>query len=134
MMAVDTSAVIAILLGEPERQLFRNLIAADGDAVVSACSLVEARMVAHGRGGERLVSVLDALVEALALEVAPVDAPQASIAHAAFVRYGKGTGHPAQLNFGDLFSYALAKIRGVPLLFKGADFAHTDITPAHTSG
>jgi ribonuclease VapC len=131
MIVVDTSALIAILLNEPERRPFRDCIEADGNTVVSACSLVEARMVAHGRGGERLVSVLDALVEALEIEVAAVDSFQAAAAHAAFIRYGRGSGHPAQLNFGDLFSYALAKVHGVPLLFKGDDFRHTDIEPAH---
>lgn len=130
MIVVDTSALIAILLNEPERQALLECIEADGNAVISACGLVEARMVAHGRGGERLVALFDALVDALGIEVGAIGAGEASAAHLAFVQYGKGSGHPAQLNFGDLFSYALAKVRGVPLLFKGDDFASTDITPA----
>lgn len=131
MIVVDTSALVAILLNEPERHAFLDCIESYGSTLVSVCSLVEARMVAHGRGGERLVALFEALIEALGIEVAAVTAEQAGVAHLAFIRYGKGSGHPAQLNFGDLFSYALAKVRGAPLLFKGDDFARTDIAPAH---
>ena len=84
----------------------------------------------HRRGGAKLTKAIDLLLASNRFDVVPVDADQADIAQTAFVTYGKGTGHPAQLNFGDLFSYALAKARGVPLLYKGGDFARTDIAAA----
>jgi ribonuclease VapC len=130
MTVVDTSALLAILLGEPERDRFRAMLDEAPDAVLSIGSLIEARMVARGRGGDPMVEMLDILVEQAEIALVSVDAEQADIAHTAFVRYGKGNGHPAQLNFGDLFSYALAKSRGLPLLFKGDDFARTDIEAA----
>lgn len=77
-----------------------------------------------------MIAVLDRLVESFGIEIVQVTAQQADLAYAAFVAYGKGGGHPAQLNFGDLFSYALAKARGIPLLFKGEDFAATNIQRA----
>jgi len=132
MIAVDTSALVAIILNEPEREAFLACIESEGPALISACNLVEARMVAHGRGGEKLVALFDALATALDLQVWQVGASEAAAAHSAFIRYGKGSGHPAQLNFGDLFSYAVAKVHDVPLLFKGDDFVHTDIAPAYT--
>ena len=98
--------------------------------LVSSATLVESRIVAHNKGRTRLVARLDKLLEVFDVEIVPPDAEQADIAHEAFVAYGKGRGHPAGLNFGDLFSYALAKARGVPLLYKGGDFAHTDIAAA----
>jgi ribonuclease VapC len=124
MIVVDTSAIVAIALGEPERAEFVRIIERSEKALVSTVSAVEARMVVHGRRGQRAVVLLD---DMLRLQKFELVAPAASEADAAFVTYGRGSGHPAGLNFGDVFSYALAKVRGLPLLYKGADFAQTDI-------
>jgi ribonuclease VapC len=130
MIVADTSALIAIILDEPERDRFTASIAAAGRVGISVATVVETRLVLHRRGGAKLTKAIDLLLSSNRFEVVAVDADQADIAHAAFVTYGKGTGHPAALNFGDLFSYALAKARGVPLLYKGDDFARTDIVAA----
>ncbi len=127
MIAVDSSALIAICLDETERDQFMRAMDRAERILVSSATLVEARIVAHNKGRKRLVAKLDKLLEVFDVEIVPPDAGQAAIAHEAFVAYGKGRGHPAGLNFGDLFSYALAKARGVPLLYKGGDFAQTDI-------
>jgi ribonuclease VapC len=87
-------------------------------------------MVVHGRRGQRAVVLVDDLLRLPHFEVVPPGTAEMDAAYAAFVAFGKGSFHPAALNFGDLFSYALAKIRGLPLLFKGADFAHTDAVSA----
>ncbi|MEQ1549264.1 MAG: type II toxin-antitoxin system VapC family toxin [Chakrabartia sp.] len=130
MIVVDTSALIAIILNEPERMTFISAIEDAGQAYISTATLIETRVVAHNRGGEQLVLLLDGVVQTLGLEALPPSLAEVSAAHDAFITYGKGRGHPAQLNFGDLFSYALAKVRGVPLLFKGDDFGYTDIESA----
>jgi ribonuclease VapC len=127
MIAVDTSALIAICMGEAERDRFMKALEAANGILISSATLVEARMVAFNKGKAELVEELDRLLGAFAVEIVPPDAEQADIAHTAFLAYGKGQGHPAGLNFGDLFSYALAKTHGVPLLYKGGDFARTDI-------
>jgi ribonuclease VapC len=87
-------------------------------------------MVTRRMAGDPMVDLLHALIERAGIQIEPVTEAHSGIAHEAFVKYGKGNGHPAQLNFGDLFSYALAKARDVPLLFKGNDFAATDILQA----
>ena len=130
MIAVDSSALIAVCLDEPERDQFIDIMDAAERILVSAGTVIESRIVAHNQGKAVLVSKLDELIKAFGMEIVPPDAEQVDIAHAAFVAYGKGTGHPAGLNFGDLFSYALAKARGVPLLYKGDDFARTDVVAA----
>jgi len=130
MIVADTSALIAIILNEPERDRFTASIAAAGRVGISVATVVETRLLLHRRGGAKLAKAIDLLLASDRFEVVAVDPDQADIAHAAFVAYGKGSGHPAQLNFGDLFSYALAKARGVPLLYKGDDFAQTDIVTA----
>lgn len=130
MIAVDTSALIAIIKNEPERASFIQVLKRADRVLVSSETVIEARLVAHRRGGDRLVEELDVLFVAIGVEVKPIENAELDIAHAAFVQYGKGNGHPAQLNFGDLFAYALAKTHGVPLLFKGEDFAATDIVAA----
>ena len=130
MIAIDSSALMAIILDEPERKSFLDSLDRAEKALVSAATLIESRMVAHGKGGEKLVLALDEIVQGYTMEIVPPGPAEIEIAHAAFVTYGKGNGHPAQLNFGDLFSYALAKSRGVPLLFKGDDFALTDVEVA----
>jgi ribonuclease VapC len=130
MIVVDTSAIFAIALGEPERQDFVRTIERSDKALVSTVSVVEARMVVHGRRGQRAVVLLNDLLRLPIFEMVAPDVSEANAAYAAFVTYGKGSGHPAGLNFGDVFSYALAKVRGLPLLYKGADFAETDIRNA----
>lgn len=130
MIAIDTSALVAILRNEPERAAFLKLLQRTDPVLISPGTIVECRLVCHRRGGEALVARLDDLLAAMAVEIVPIENNDLDIAHAAFVRYGKGSGHPAGLNFGDLFSYALAKSRGVPLLYKGRDFAATDILSA----
>lgn len=127
MIAVDTSALVAISLGEPEAGAFAAAIQSADKALVSTVSVVEARMVVHGRRGQRGVLLLDQLLALPPFERAAPGPAEADAAYAAFVLYGKGSGHPAGLNFGDVFSYALAKLRGVPLLYKGNDFAQTDV-------
>jgi ribonuclease VapC len=130
VIAVDTSAIVAIALGEPERQDFVGIIERSEKALLSTVSAVEARMVVHGRRGQRAVILLNDLLRLPIFELVAPDAFEAEAAYAASVAYGKGSGHPAGLNFGNVFSYALAKVRGLPLLYKGVDFAQTDIQSA----
>jgi ribonuclease VapC len=128
-MVVDTSALIAILLDEPESSVMRAAIEADPVRLVSAATLLEAAMVIETRFGEAGGRELDLLLRKAGCEVVPVDAAQADIARGAFRRYGKGR-HPAGLNFGDCFSYALSMASGEPLLYKGDDFGRTDLRRA----
>ena len=99
-------------------------------ALVSTPTAVEARIVVHSRRGQRGVVILDDLLRLPLFELVPPTATEAHAAYSAFVAFGKGSGHAAALNYGDLFSYALAKVRGLPLLFKGNDFSETDIVIA----
>jgi ribonuclease VapC len=126
-MVIDTSALVAIVFAEPEREVFLSLILQSERILISTPTLLETRMVVHGRRGERAVVLLDDLLRLPMFESVPPGEAETSAAYAAFVAYGKGSGHPAGLNFGDVFSYALAKVRGLPLLYKGEDFAQTDI-------
>lgn len=129
MIAVDTSAIIAMIFGEPDADVFRRRMAME-PACLSAVSLQEASMVAAGRLRDALAwAQLDDLIHNTPLEVVAHDRNLAEIARNAFLRFGKGR-HPARLNCGDCASYALAKSLGIPLLFKGADFSKTDIVPA----
>ncbi len=122
-MIVDTSALIAILRREPEREAFRDKLLASATVSISAVGLVESRIIAEREGGR---AELDTLLAATDVRVVPVDQAQADVASGAFLRYGKGR-HPAALNLGDLFAYALATTAGEPLLYKGDDFAHTEL-------
>jgi ribonuclease VapC len=130
MIAVDTSAVVAIVFNEAERALFRHIVRRANRALISSVSVVESRLVIHGRRGQRGIVLADNLLRLPVFEIVPPGAAEMEAAYAAFVAYGKGSGHPANLNFGDLFAYALAKVHSVPLLFKGNDFVHTDIQSA----
>jgi ribonuclease VapC len=127
-MVVDTSALIAILLDEPEKIAFASAIDADSDPKISAVTYVETAMVHLGRRPRSVVAIAE-LIDALGLKVIDVDRVQADRALNAFVRFGKGR-HPARLNLGDCFAYALAAMVEEPLLFKGDDFLKTDIVPA----
>lgn len=128
-IVADTSALAAIIFAEPERHTFLRAVEEADNVLLSSVSAVETRMVVHGRRGERAVVLLNDLLRLPVFEIVPPAAAETDAAFAAFVAYGKGSGHPAQLNFGDVFSYALAKVRGLPLLFKGDDFSQTDIAP-----
>ena len=130
MIVVDTSALVAIAFAEAERASFLDVIAGSGTAWLSTVTAVEARRVVHGRRGQRAVVLLDDLLRLPPFELAAPGEAEMNAAYAAFVAFGKGSGHPAALNFGDVFSYALAKVRGLPLLYKGDDFAQTDVASA----
>jgi ribonuclease VapC len=125
-MVLDTSALLAILQDEPERRAFNEAIEAADARSLSAATFVETSIVIEARYGAEGLRDLDLLIDRARIEVVPVDAEQARIACRAFSRFGKGR-HPAGLNFGDCFSYALAAARGESLLFKGDDFLHTDL-------
>ena len=126
-MVIGSSAILAILLDEPERRAFNEMIEADPVRLLSAANFVEAAVVIEARLGENAGREFDLFMHRAEIEVIAVDADQAELARRAYRRYGKGR-HRAGLNFGDCSAYALAKTRGEPLLFKGADFAATDVT------
>jgi ribonuclease VapC len=125
-VVLDTSAILAILLNEPERRHFNELIETDGMRLISAATLLEASLVIESRQGPAAGRELDLLMHRAQVSIVPVDAEQVEIARVAWRKYRKGR-HTAGLNFGDCFSYALARISGEPLLAKGADFSKTDI-------
>ena len=124
-MVIDTSALVAIFLAEPERKQFLETILHSERRLVSAASVLETGMVLESRAGEAAGREFDLFVVRMKLDVVPVDADQVEIARSAWRRYGKGR-HAAGLNFGDCFAYALAKFSGEKLLAKGEDFRVTD--------
>jgi ribonuclease VapC len=126
-MVIDTSALTAILLDEAEAERIGIAIEDDPVRLLSAASLLETSIVIETRYGEVGGRELDLLVHRAKIEIASVDVALSEVARAAFRKWGKGR-HPAALNFGDCFSYALSKTSGEPLLFKGDDFGLTDIT------
>lgn len=130
MIVADTSAIVAITFAEPERPDFLAVIERTDRTLISSVAVVEARIVVHSRRGERAVVLLDDLLRLPMFEIVPPGPAEMNAAYAAFVTFGKGSGHPAALNFADVFSYALAKVRGFPLLYKGTDFSETDIVNA----
>jgi ribonuclease VapC len=125
-MVIDTSALVAIFLGEAERKTFLEHILRAETKLISAASLPEAGIVLESRRGEAAGREFDLFVVRAKLEVVPVDTEQAEIARSAWRKYGKGR-HAAGLNFGDCFAYALAKFSGQKLLAKGEDFHFTDV-------
>jgi ribonuclease VapC len=125
-MVLDTSALLAVLFDEPDRRAFTEAMEAADGCLLSAASFVETSMILESRHGAEGVRSLDRLLAAANIEIVTVDLRQAQAARDAFRQFGKGR-HPAGLNFGDCFSYALAKCRAEPLLFKGGDFSQTDI-------
>lgn len=128
MITVDTSALVAVVLGEDDAE--RHLDALRGtQARLSAVSHAEAAIVVEARQGPDAGRDLQILIEATIQEIVPVDIAHATAALAAWRRFGRGR-HPASLNFGDCFSYAAARLAGTPLLFKGDDFSQTDIASA----
>jgi len=128
-MVIDTSAITAILRQEPDADRYALAMEADPVRLVSAATALEAWIVATARAGKAGGRDLDDLLAELAVEVVPVTTDHVKLARSGFERFGKGR-HPAGLNFGDCFSYALAKASGQPLLFKGDDFGRTDVRVA----
>jgi ribonuclease VapC len=128
-MVIDTSALAAILQDEPERRRFNEAIEAAAHRRISTATLVEIGIVIEARYGADGVRDLDLFLAEASIEPIAVDAKQAQTAREAFRRFGKGR-HPAALNFGDCFSYALSRVLDEPLLFKGLDFSQTDIDVA----
>ena len=129
-MIIDSSVLVAILQEEPGVQsLLNGLVDHRGTLRMSAANHLEVAIVIDRNGSTELSARLDTLIEELAIEIIPVSAQHARIGRAAYRSYGKGN-HPARLNFGDCFAYALAKATGEPLLFKGDEFIHTDVTAA----
>lgn len=128
-MVIDTSAIAAIFFNEPDALRYRERIADDPVRLISAATLVEAGLVIGGRFGEAGGAELDLWLHKAEIEIVAVSAEHADQARRAWRRYGKGR-HPASLNYGDCFSYALAALTGEPLLFKGENFAQTDILAA----
>lgn len=125
-MVLDSSAVIALLLDEPDADAMRLAIADSATRLMSAATFVEVSLVIENRSGEAGGRELDLLISRLGIVIVPVDAEQAAEARRAWRRYGRGR-HAAGLNYGDLFSYALTRTTGEPLLFKGEDFTRTDV-------
>jgi len=127
-MVVDTSALIAILLGEPETEFFVRVLADDPKKMISAFNALESAIVIEAKKGEAGGRELDLLMHRARIEIIPLNGDQVELALTAWRKYGKGN-HAAGLNIGDCCAYALAKYSGEPLLFKGKDFSRTDIRP-----
>jgi ribonuclease VapC len=128
-MVIDSSAALAILLGEPEDDLFAAALEADPTRIMSAVSVLETSIVVEARKGPAAGRELDLLLHRGRIDIVPFNAHQLELARDAYRRYGKGH-HRAALNFGNCCAYALAAASGEPLLFKGRDFIHTDIPSA----
>ena len=129
-MIVDTSAIVAVLRDEPDAESFAHAIASAEIRRVSAVNYVEAAAVIDGSRNPIASRRFDDFFREASFTIEAVTAGQALIAREAYKDFSKGSGHPAQLNFGDCFAYALAKAMSEPILFKGQDFIHTDVTPA----
>jgi ribonuclease VapC len=125
---VDASALVAIVRDEPEAERFIDLIAGDQRPAMSAATWLEAAIVIDGRRDPVASASVEQLVATLEIEISPFTVEQAKLARDAYRLFGKGSGHPARLNLGDCFSYALASERQQPLLFKGTDFRLTDLS------
>ena len=132
-MVIDTSAIFAAIAGEPDSSVYRGAIISAPLRLISAVTLLETQIVLVSRSGTGSIPILRELIERAGIEVVPFDEPMAEAAFEAFKRYGKGQGHKAQLNIIDCVAYALAKTRDLSLLFKGNDFAATDVRPALSS-
>ena len=130
-MVIDTSAIAAIFFGEPERHIFLDAITSAESRLISAASIVEAGIVLEGRQGEAAGREFDLFVVRASLQIVPVDAEQSELARSAWRKFGKGH-HAVGLNFGDCFTYALAKTSGEPILAKGTDFTRTDVEVCFT--
>ena len=129
-MIVDTSAIVAIVLGEPGAEDLREALAQSANSRISAPGYVELCAVLQRRNRPEIGRTVDRLLAAYEIEIETFDAEQARVAAQAYRDYGRGSGHRARLNLGDSYSYALASVTGEPLLFLGDDFIHTDIHSA----
>jgi len=129
-MIIDTSALIAILRDEPDAKACALAIESAVNRRLSAANFVETALVIDGSRDPVASRRFDDLIQEAQIIIEPVTEVQARIAREAYRDFGKGSGHPAKLNFGDCFAYALARATGQPLLFKGDDFIHTDVIPA----
>ena len=129
-MIIDSSALIAILREEPDARSFARAIEEADDVKISAATLFEASIVADGAQDGNVRRRFDDVCRDTGLIVMPFDSEQARIAREAYRSFGKGSGHKARLNFGDCFAYALARVTGEPLLYKGTDFQQTDVASA----
>lgn len=128
-MVIDTSALVAILFGEPEARRIVKAIADASERYVGTATVVEASAVMQARKGPGGDIALDALLRRLNVEALPVNETAATLARLAYARYGKGLGSPPVLNFGDCLAYGVAMAHRQPLLFKGDDFPQTDVVP-----
>ena len=133
-MILDSSALIAILQSEPEAQAFAGAMEDASIRRISAANFVEAAAVVDGSRNPVLSRRFDDLLRDAHVRIEPVTETQARLAREAYRDFGRGSGHPAKLNFGDCFAYALARDTGEALLFKGQDFSYTDITPVLRNG
>jgi ribonuclease VapC len=129
-MILDTSVLISILKGEAEAAGFSEATEAAEELSISSGNYLEASIVVGGLGNPKLNARLEEIFEDAGIAIEPFTAEQARIARQAYRDYGKASGHPANLNFGDCFAYALARVKREPLLYKGDDFGHTDVRPA----
>ena len=129
-MIVDSSALVAILKREPEQEAFSALLESTKDVRMSAATYFETAIVIDSLRDSLMSNLLDDIIERSKIVIEPVTAAQAKIARQAYRDYGKGSGSPANLNFGDCLTYALARDKREPLLYKGEDFCHTDLRSA----
>jgi len=129
-MVIDTSAIVASIAGEPDSRSYRDAIKHAEVRLISAVTLLETRIVLFARLGPGAEPALNELIDLAGIAIVPFDQRLSEAAFDAFRRYGKGQGHPAQLNIIDCAAYALATDRGLPLLFKGNDFSRTDVVSA----
>jgi ribonuclease VapC len=129
-MIVDSSALVAILKREPEQAAFSALLESTKDVKMSAATYFETAIVIDSLRDTLMSNLLDDIIERSKIVIEPVTAEQAKLARQAYRDFGKGSGSPANLNFGDCLTYALARDKREPLLFKGDDFVHTDLRPA----
>ncbi len=128
-MIVDSSAIIAVVLLEPDEDMILSAMLKAAACRISAGTWLETHIVVEQRKHPAVLARFETLLDRLMLDIVPVSVEQAQTARTAYQRFGRGN-HPARLNYGDCFAYALAKVTGEPLLFKGDDFSQTDITPA----
>lgn len=133
-MIVDTSVLVAVLRDEPDAERYQRALVKSSDVVVSAGTFLETAIVVDANRDPVLSGRLDDLLSVIGARIEPVTKRHAEIARQAYRNFGKGSGSPAGLNFGDCFAYALARDSAQPLLFKGDDFTHTDVAPAAVNG
>lgn len=129
-MIVDSSVLVALVKAEPEAPVLARALVEASSRHISAANYLEAAIVVDAAKDPVISRRFDAFIEYHGIDIVPVTAEQAKIAREAYRDFGRGSGHPAALNFGDCFAYALAKVYGEPLLYKGDDFSHTDVKDA----